>query len=56
MRIIYLDENFPHQIAEAFDIFERNENILTVKSTVAAFGVGATDDAIIKGMAKSVIA
>ncbi len=50
MRNIYLDENFAPQVAEAFEAFERKDKIISVKSTIAVFGMGATDQAIIGGM------
>lgn len=53
MRTIYIDENIPSQVAQALDLFERKENVLMVKSTITVFGVGATDEAIVNGMNKT---
>lgn len=52
MRTIFFDENFPPLVAQAFDLFERKENILRIKSTTDSFGVGASDQVIILNMNK----
>ncbi len=47
-----MDENFSQHVANGLDSFERVSNELTVVGTRAAFGTGATDETIVRGMTK----
>ncbi len=47
--IIYIDENIPHQLAQAFDLLQkalnvRNQTSIHVRSIAEDFGRGAKDE------------
>lgn len=47
MKVIYLDENFSHRIADSLNSLEQIEGVIEVKSTQTSFGRGVLDPDLI---------
>jgi predicted nuclease of predicted toxin-antitoxin system len=50
---VYFDENYSYYVARAFNLFEFNDNEIEVQSTQDALYAGATDEEIVKHVARN---